>query len=492
MRSGVLPAPPLDLEPAAPVPLAEPLVVVAGAHQTGRSSVVNGLLDAPTCLPVDRPATRAWLVVRHGERAGAQAFVPGRREPRPISMEALGRGSPEAEAGRAAYPPRRVEVFRPGGLLTKVALMDAPVVDGRDAATAEVLLDAAERAAGLVLVTDAAAPLRRASLDVFAAAAERVRRFAFVLTKIDRYAEWPAVLAANRALVANCGPRLADAPWFTVAVRPRGAAFGFGGLRALLAAWAEAERSAAMTFPTGGGPAVRVAVTDDSWRASLDHEVRHRRVAAGQRVSIDLATAHVRCVQELASGQGCHELPYVLDRELHALSVRASRQLDADVAGTLTALLDALLDRPLADSPQAAAVLARVTAAARRTVHALTVDDRDLGRALLVTTTGGVASTTGSGALDSLAAVSLPEPTDRVLAPIGVGLTAGCYQLWQPKPSAGVSPSPDKKDCRRWLQQALRVVEVAVGAELDRRYDQLQQVLSIIGTDAVDHGVLLA
>lgn len=50
----------------------------------------------------------------------------------------------------------------------------------------------------------------------------------------------------------------------------------------------------------------------------------------------------------------------------------------------------------------------------------------------------------------------------------------------------------DKKDCRRWLQHALREIEVEVGHELGERYAGLRQALLIIGGDAVDHGVLLA
>jgi hypothetical protein len=222
----------------------------------------------------------------------------------------------------------------------------------------------------------------------------------------------------------------------------------------------------------------------------------------------------VRCVQELGSGQGCPELPYVLDRELHALSVRASRQLAVDASEVITHLFRALLDTPStdtpvpeagsappeagsalpgADTPLPEAIRARITAAARRTIDTLATDDRELDRALLLTTTAGVAAASGTAALDSLAAVSLPEPPDRVLTPIGVGLTAGCYQLWLPKAVAGGAPKDaEKQDCRRWLQRALRVVEVAVGVELARRYDDLHQALSIIAADAVDHGVLLA
>jgi hypothetical protein len=80
-----------------------------------------------------------------------------------------------------------------------------------------------------------------------------------------------------------------------------------------------------------------------------------------------------------------------------------------------------------------------------------------------------------------------------VLPPVAIGLTTSCYQMWQLKPVPGEAPrEPDRKDCRRWLQQALRVVEGEFERELGQRYSDLQQALAIIAADAVDHGVLLA
>jgi hypothetical protein len=134
-------------------------------------------------------------------------------------------------------------------------------------------------------------------------------------------------------------------------------------------------------------------------------------------------------------------------------------------------------------------VLARIDAAARRTVdslHGSSAEHRE--RALLLTTTSGVAVMTGPGTAASLSATGQPEPPGTILAPIAIALTAPCYSMWARRPASG----PDKKECRRWLQQALRVVEVEIDRELTDRFADLQQTLALIAADAVDHGVLLA
>ncbi|WP_433051564.1 hypothetical protein [Dactylosporangium sp. CS-033363] len=448
--------------------------IVAGTARSGKTALVDALIRR-AAGPID--AGDAWVVFRHGERADAWAYVPGRREPRPFPERSTVKGP--------VRPARRIEVAHPSPLLKRVSLIDTPGSGGLDPVTAEISLDAAAEGLGLLFVVDAAAPLGRADLDLLAAAADRLERIAFVLTRIDQHDEWPEMLAANRALLAARGPRLATAPWFPVSLDPA-STFGVAELRHQLEAWADEQ---AATGPRAGGvAAATVSATGDAWQELLDREIRARRLAAVERVSIDLATIHVRCVQELGSGKGCPELPRVLDRQLHALSVRSSRQLRVDTREVIDSVFGALLDTPPDE-----VVLARIATAARRTVDNGRDDGRDRDRALLVTTTSGVASLAGAGALDSLSATGTGPEDGQVLSPLGVGLNAGSYAMWQPRTGPGGPPKlPDKKDCRRWLQHALREIEVELGHELSERYAELRQALSIIAGDAVDHGVLLA
>ncbi|GAA3450369.1 GTPase domain-containing protein [Dactylosporangium matsuzakiense] len=465
---------------AAPQPPLRSCAVVAGAARSGKTALVNALIRRPA-EPME--AGDAWLVFRHGDRPEAWAYVPGHREPRPFPERSSVKGP--------VRPARRIEVTHPSPLLKRVTLIDTPGSGGLDAVSAEISLDAAADGLGLLFVVDAAAPLGRADLDLLGAAADRLQRIAFVLTRIDQHDEWPEVLAANRALLAALGPRLATAPWFPVSLAPA-SVFGVAELRHQLEAWAEEQGAAdeEAAARTGGVAAATVSAVGDGWQEHLEREIRTRRLAAIERVSIDLATIHVRCVQELGSGKGCPELPRVLDRQLHALSVRSTRQLDADTRDVIGAVFGELLD-----TPPDAAVLARIAGAARRAVDAARDEGRERDRALLVTTTSGVAALTGAGALDSLSATGAAEPGDagRVVSPLGIGLNAGSYAMWQARHAPGGPPKlPDKKDCRRWLQHALREIEVELGHELSERYAELRQALSIIAGDAVDHGVLLA
>ncbi|WP_238012049.1 hypothetical protein KZZ52_54555 [Dactylosporangium sp. AC04546] len=495
MGSGVMQAPSIDLAvatttggPVSAMPVrgsrsqrppsaqAHSYAVVAGSPRSGKTALVNALIHR---TEPDRAAEEeAWTVFRHGERPDVRAFIPGHREPRPAT-------APKSGPQR---PARRIEISHPASLLKSVALVDTPGAGGLDPARAEIVLDAAEHGLGMLFVIDAAAPLSRADLDLLATAAERVERIGFVLTHIDQHDLWPEMLAADRALLASRGPKLATAPWFPVSLEPD-AVFGVAELRHLLETWADQHGVAEVKI--GGVTAATVSGAGDGWQERLDREIRQRGLAATERVSIDLATIHVRCVQELGSGKGCPELPHVLDRELHALSLRTTRQLHADTREVIAAVFGELLDVPPDET-----VLRRIATAARRAADTLRDDDRERDRALLVTTTSAVAALTGAAAVDSLSAVSGADWTDtpdRVLAAIGIGLNASCFAMWQPKLAPGGPPKlPDKKDCRRWLQHALREVEVEVGHELSERYTELRQALAIIAGDAVDHGVLLA
>jgi hypothetical protein len=238
-------------------------------------------------------------------------------------------------------------------------------------------------------------------------------------------------------------------------------------------------------------PRVVASSTDVRWMEVLDKEIRSRGIAAVQRVAIDLAGIHVRCVQQIGSGAGCSRLAYVFDRELHGFSVRTTRTVDALATAVMRDVFSEILESVPGD-----AALARIRRATRRVIATGPAEDPaggdkgppaapDWDRILLVTATAAVAATAGHGAVASLAPAPPRPLADMLLPPVAIGLSAVCYGMWQQK-------SPDRKQCQGWLQQAIRVLETDLQRELNERFGLLRDALVVVANDAIDHGVLLA
>ncbi|MFF8770725.1 dynamin family protein [Kitasatospora sp. NPDC015120] len=216
-------------------------LVVVGEKKRGKSSTINSLVGVWDLLPVDADvATGVHVVVRHGERPRAEAFLlPG---------AGAGTAAPDGAAPDAAPPPQpipleriaeyaavdpvtgrphrldvhHVEVELPVPLLAAgLELVDTPGVGGLVSGHARLALAALENADALVFVVDGSSELTRSELDFLARATERTAETVFVLTKTDSHDAWPAVLERNRELLARHAPRHAGAPWFPVSNRAR-------------------------------------------------------------------------------------------------------------------------------------------------------------------------------------------------------------------------------------------------------------------------------
>jgi hypothetical protein len=256
-------------------------------------------------------------------------------------------------------------------------------------------------------------------------------------------------------------------------------------LRRALVEWAGAEAlaraSANPPMLPGAYGTVRVTggAHESGWAERLDRACVAAAHTVRQRLAIELANVHLRGVQEIVFGVGAAGLSDALDREMHAVSLRAVAECDAAV----DRILDDALTQVLGEIPPEG-VRRRVALAVRQEVAAEGGASAP-ARVLLVTSTGGVATITGTGAVTALAAYR--EEADRaVLPPLGVGLSGACYQYWA---------APERADpghTRGWLQQAVRGVELELLAEVSRRFEALRRSLSALLTEAVDHGILLA
>ncbi|MEU7978599.1 hypothetical protein AB0B63_08725 [Micromonospora sp. NPDC049081] len=471
----------------------EPLAVVAaGPAGAARREVLAALLGIPSGM-LAVPAGSS-LLVRHARVATRAAYVPGYRQPHFY-------GADQAAAGPAlARAPRRVELSLPEPLLRHFAVLDTPDTDTLGVAGGRVLLDAVTRSGALLFVIGADQTLTAAELHLLAEVARTSARVFFVVTpgaggwvppeaaatddtgvSVPPPPAGPAVdpVAAHRATLLATVPDLAGADWFPVhrAEHP--------GLRRALVGWSAVEglRRASSRSPLPPGSHGRVPVAadppGDDWGDRLQRQSRSCARAIRQHLALELAAVHLRAVQEIVFGAGCAGLPTLLDRELEALSLLATRQQDRAA-------------REIVDEAAARVFGASLPEGARQRIDAAVgwgladhPSGQDLDRVLLVTSTAGVAVVSGAGALDALAGHPC-APRTEVLPPIGVALSGGCWQHWR-------SPGNDEPNAARaWVQRALREVELDLSREVSRRFEALRLSLDGVLSDALDHGILLA
>lgn len=453
----------------------EPLAVVAtGPGGAARREVLADLLDlAPGMLVVP---DGSYLVVSHARMPTRAAYVPGYRQPHEYGAEQIAAGLV------LARPPRRVELTVPNPLLRHFALLDTPDTGTLGRAGARVLLDTVGPAGALLFVISADQAFTATELDLLAEVSGAAVQVFFVLTPgaappgPDPVA---VTVAAHRAALLSAVPGLAEAQWYPL--RPGDTA----GLRRALVGWAADEglrRSGAhpqapagahgrVTLPPGSDPG--------DWSDRLDRQVRSSAQRIRQHLALELANIHLRVVQDIVFGGGCAGLPYLLDREVHALSLLATAQCDLAVRR----IVDDGFGQVFGTAPEEG-VRRRIAAAV-----CWGLDDhqagQDLDRVLLVTGTAGVAGLTGAGASDALAGYRCADRVE-ILPPVAVALSGGCYRHWR-------SPGNDDPGAARaWAQRALRELELELSREVSRRFEAVRLSLSSVLSDAVDHGILLA
>jgi hypothetical protein len=194
-------------------------------------------------------------------------------------------------------------------------------------------------------------------------------------------------------------------------------------------------------------------LTTEIWRITLDRGVGRWRLTALRHLAADVAGAQDRC-QRLASGDpGIGALPDALGRDLRALSIRLTTDLDTGYRVIAERTLSAALGhRPGPVLGQRVAQEVRGICAARP------------AEILLVTPTGGVTAARGTRALAAFCAEHEP-----VVRPVEVGLDASCQVLWRHR--TGVDPG-------LWLQQALDSVAARLLTEVVARCQEVHGALA--------------
>ncbi|SCE66932.1 P-loop NTPase family protein [Micromonospora chokoriensis] len=516
MKQGPLPsvdspddmAGPADLPTCGPLPTRvgvtgpapdEPLGVVAvGPAGADRRAVLATLLGLdPVMLTVP---SGSWLVVRNAKVPTRAAFVPGYRQPHSY-------GADRNAAGPAlARPPRRVELSVPEPLLRHFTLIDSPDTATLGVAGTRVLVDAVGRAGALLFVIAADQAFTAAELNLLTEVAPTSVEVVFAVT--PGAAGWappadgtattegagasvpPAegaatevdsasvTVAAHRAALLAAVPALAGARWF-----PVGDADSAADLRRALVGWSSREglQRASVDPPVlpGGQGRIPVAADPGDWSERLDRHTRSCAQRIRQHLALELANIHLRAVQEIVFGVGCAGLPDLLDREMAALSLLATAQCDQAVRGITADVVGRVLAAPPAEG-----VRRRIATAVQYGL----VDDQpghELDKVLLITSTAGVTTLTGSEAIDALASYPAAARAE-VLPPVAVALSGGCWQQWR-RPG-----KDDHSAARAWSQRAVREVELGLSREISRRFEVIRLSLGAVLSDAVDHGTLLA
>lgn len=504
----------------------EPLAVVAtGPAGAARREVLAALLDvAPAVLTVPDDS---WLVLRYAPAPTRVAWVPGYRQPHSYGADAVAAGP------ALSRPPRRVELNLPVPLLRHTALVGVPDTDALGVAGVRILLDAAGRGGALLFVISADQMFSSVELELLTTVARAGTTVFFVVTPgaaggddgaapgppsadagpcavdaapfTDPSGRWPGdpfgvAVRTLRATLVAAVPELTEAPWFPSC--PGAGRSSRGGdalsapaggprpgdvdaLRRTLVGWATGAGQGRIGSGSPAGPRahrrvpVPAGVEGQGWADQLDQQTRTHTQRIRQHVALELANIHLRAVQEIVFGAGCAGLPRTLDREVHALSLLATRQCDLAVRWTLTDAFAAVFGVP----PDEASY--RRVCAAVRTGLPDHRPGRGLARVLLVTSTGGVADLSGAGALDALDCHP-GAARDAVLPPVAVALSGACYLHWRGPGST------DQGEARSWVQRVLREIERELEAEVSRRFDAVRLALRVVLSDAVDHGILLA
>ncbi|MEU3452970.1 hypothetical protein ABZ671_05115 [Micromonospora sp. NPDC006766] len=486
-------------EPGPDDPLA---VVVTGPAGAGRRELLAGLLGvAPGMLTVP---VGSYLVVNYAKEPTRAAYVPGYRQSHSYGADLLAAGP------ALARPPRRVELSLPNPLLRRFALLDTPDTGTLGVAAARVLLDVVGRAGALLFVISADQAFTAAELSLLAEAARSQVEVVFAVTPgiagrataadgpttDDTGASGPAgpltppaaghpldsvrvAVAAHRAALLSAVPDLAAARWHLAGQADHPAL-----LRGLVD-WSvdEGLRRASARPPEPPGAHGRVTVAPELDPAGLAERLDRQARTCAQRIrqhlALELASIHLRVVQEIVFGVGCAGLPQLLDQEMEALSLLATARCDEAVRGIVDDAAAWVFGAPLAEG-----VRARIIRAVRWGLVEQPAD-RELDKVLLVTSTAGVAELAGGGALDALATFPGAVRVE-ALPPVGVALSGGCWQQWR------LPGNDDPNGARSWAQRALREVELELTREVSRRFEAVRHSLDGVLADAVDHGILLA
>lgn len=511
--------------------LRRPGFAVVGETKRGKSSLVNALIGVPGLSPVDAAvATSSFLEFSYGEQASAQAFLPGREDPVPLSAAELRDwGTVLGRLPEGIRPPRRIEVRNPAPVLKYLSLIDTPGVGGLDSLHAEIAMDAVSRCTALLFVVDASSPFSQPELNFLIEASKRVNFVVFALTKVDAYPGWRTILADNIGQLEAHARRFAKAPWYPVSARLAEMAINVPAagaelikesrigdlqhalidlagkghllieanvLRALRSEYVrmaeEFTTKMAATDPDPGAAekaredrsklAARKRTESRQWQLALSTETQRARVEATARLRTYVGELQESLLNKIEKGSGSDlkQMPEEVDRALQALSVRLSQDLEYRFRQVGERVLAQIF------SPhELQFVLRRLNAQLRHALAAKPRREKGGGEnAIVVMSSASMAVAAGRYAATGASALGLAGIAGAGLilpvVGIGLGLAAGAFMIWKRK---GMS---DKVQQRTWLREVMGEARAALSDEVANRFTDLQYALTLALDDAIE------
>ncbi len=186
------------------------LVAVVGEFKSGKSTLVNALLQTSVCPQDADEVTVVPTLVTFGDPALALAHLQASDGAAAIA-ESIPLESIAEYVSESGNPDNRrrltsVEVrLKHRMLQTGLSLVDTPGVGGLDSAHGVVSLTTLDAAQGMLFVTDASQELTAPELEFLQQALQRCPLAACVLTKTDLYREWRRIAEINEAHLRRAG-----------------------------------------------------------------------------------------------------------------------------------------------------------------------------------------------------------------------------------------------------------------------------------------------
>lgn len=194
-----------------------PVIVIAGAPNSGKASLVNALLrrrdllpagahvvtSAPISLFYTDPERAA--IVRYGEHSVVAVDVATALDLATVQ------GNP--------HNPENVRAVQLGvtcPLLERVAIIDAPSVGGLASGYADLTLQSLRFADALLFLTEAGPESAADEIEFLRRAVASTDTIIVAMTKIDAHDDWQAVRDAKAAKLIEQVPRLANCPFVAV------------------------------------------------------------------------------------------------------------------------------------------------------------------------------------------------------------------------------------------------------------------------------------